>query len=121
MCSRRALGVAPVRRVRGGWWEECEVVGWVAVGWDGEGRVWGWNWVWGLGWGGIRTFEEGGEVIDIDVLSLDTFEEVEKDLGWVLVNGVGEEREGWVELPCGGSRGPRSGSEVSGWVRRVLG
>ena len=27
------------------------------------------------------------------------------------------EVDGWVELPCSYSRGSRSGSEVSGWVR----
>ena len=42
------------------------------MGWEKEG-----NWV-----GGITTFEETSEVIDIDVLSLNTFEEVKKDLVW---------------------------------------
>ena len=40
------------------------------MGWEKEG-----NWV-----GGINTFEEASEVIDIDVLSFNTLEEVKKDL-----------------------------------------
>ena len=42
----------------------------------------------------IRTFEEGGEVVDVDVLGFDAFEEVEKDLVWVLAYGVAEGRGG---------------------------
>lgn len=32
---------------------------------------------------GVCTFEEGGEVVDVDVFCFDAFEEVEKDLDWV--------------------------------------
>ena len=62
------------------------------------------------GWG--CTFDDGGEVVDVDVLGFNAFEEVEKDLVWVLVHGIA--KKGRVgELPCGRSRRPRSGSEVS--------
>ena len=33
---------------------------------------------------GICTFEEGGEVFDVDVFGFDAFDEVEKHLVWVL-------------------------------------
>ena len=68
------------------------------------------------GWEAIRTFEEGGEVVDVNVLGFGTFEEIEKDLAWMLVLGVAQGKGGGCEvgeLPCGGSRGSRSVSEIS--------
>ena len=45
---------------------------------------------------GICTFEEGGEIVKVDVLVFDAFDEVEKHLVWVLALGDAEEGRGGV-------------------------
>lgn len=63
----------------------------------GKGKGMGWDKGKGIremiGWEGLGTFEEGSEVVDLDVLGFDTFEEVEEDLDRICqcMNGIAEE------------------------------